>query len=89
MHGNWIFQIRPEPDLPDFSKNSGRIYRICKISQTKVDSTSPNTNEQFATTSLSTNEQVATTSLSTNEQVATTSLSTNGQVATTSPNTNN
>ena len=73
MHRIWNFLIQPEPDLPDLSKKSGRIYRICKFSQTKVATTSPNTNKQFATTSLSTNEQVAATSLSTNEQVATTS----------------
>jgi hypothetical protein len=26
VHRIWNFQIRPEPDLPDLEKNSGRIW---------------------------------------------------------------
>ena len=28
VHRIWNFQIRPDPDLPDSDKNSGRICRI-------------------------------------------------------------
>jgi hypothetical protein len=32
VHRIWNFQIRPEPDLPDLDKNSGRNSgQICRI----------------------------------------------------------